>query len=174
MIRKNKSYDFHIENHLYADESSIAGTGLFTSKNIKKGEVAFIMKGPKIKFHPKNREESMATPNIVGLDKDFYIEPISPYVFINHHCEPNLAVDDNDGVSYVALKNIKAGDELTFDYSISEYSDWEMPCSCNSPKCRKIIKSIDKLPKDFFIKYFPFIPKYFQKVFIKNYIKENK
>jgi len=170
---KTKAYNYQIENHLYADESKIAGKGLFTSKDIKKGEVAFIMKGPKIKFLPKNREESMATPNIVGLDEGLYIEPISPYVFINHNCEPNLAVED-DGVSYVALRDIRAGEELSFDYSISEYSDWDMPCSCGSKSCRKIIRSVDKLPIDFFDKYFPFIPKYFQKVFFKNYIKNHK
>lgn len=167
-----KTYEYEIENHLFADKSSVAGTGLFTSKDIKKGDVAFVMKGPKIKFHPKNREESMSTPNIVGLDKDLYIEPISPYVFINHHCEANLAVNE-DGVSYVALRDIRAGEELTFDYSISEYSDWEMPCSCGSKNCRRTIKSVDELPKDFFSKYFPLIPNYFQKVFFKKYIKNN-
>lgn len=165
-----RTYEYNIENHLFVNESNIAGTGLFTSKDIKKGEVAFVMKGPKIKFHPKDWEESMATPNIVGLDQDLYMEPISPYVFINHHCDPNLAVED-DSVSYIALRDIKAGDELTFDYSISEYSDWEMLCSCSSPKCRKVIQSVDKLPVDFFVKYFPLIPKYFQKVFFRNYIK---
>jgi len=167
---KKKSFEYEIENYLFADESKIAGKGLFTSKSIKKGDVAFVMKGPKFVFHPKNREESMATPNIVGLDKDLYIEPISPYVFINHHCEPNLAVGD-DGVSYIALRDIKAGEELTFDYSISEYSDWDMPCSCSSKKCRKIIRSIDQLPIEYFSKYFPYIPKYFQKIFFRNYIK---
>lgn len=93
---------------------------------------------------------------------------------MNHHCNPNLGVDADDGVSYIALKDIKAGEELTFDYSISEYSEWDMNCLCDYEKCRKIIKSVDKLPKDFFIKYFPFIPKYFQRIFISNYIKNNK
>lgn len=170
---KTKILDYQIENHLYADVSRIAGKGLFTSKEIKKGEVAFVMKGPQIKFHPKDRAESMATPNLVGLDDGLYMDPISPYVFVNHHCDPNLAVEE-DGVTYVALRNIKAGDELFFDYSISEYSDWEMPCHCDSKNCRKMIRSINELPVDFFDKYFPFIPKYFQRVFIKKYIENHK
>ncbi len=168
-----KSFEYQIENHLFIDESKVAGKGLFTSKDIKEGEVAFVMKGPKIKYHPNNKEEACELPNIVGLSEDLYIDPISPYVYINHNCEPNLAVSD-DGVSYVAIRNIKAGEELNFDYSISEYSDWEMDCACGASKCRKVIKSIDKLPKDFFSKYFPLIPAYFQKIFMKNYIKNNK
>lgn len=170
---QNKNSEYDIEDYLYNDKSSIAGTGLFSTKDFKKGEVAFVMKGKKIKFHPKNKEEAMATPNLIGLDKDLYLETLPPYIFMNHHCEPNLAVEE-DGVSYIALKDIKAGEELTFDYSISEYSDWDMQCSCSSPDCRKIIRSVDKLPKDFFLKYFPFIPRYFQRVFLSNYINKNK
>ena len=49
-----------------------------------------------------------------------------------------------------------------------------MNCACSALNCRKVIKSIDKLPKDFFSKYFPLIPDYFQKIFIKNYIKSNE
>jgi len=171
---KKESFEYEIENHLFADKSPVAGTGLFTSKDIKEGEVAFVMKGPKIKYHPKNKEEAMAIQNCVGIGKDLYIYPSSPYVFINHHCEPNLIADENNPAAYVAIRDIKAGEELTFDYSTSEYSEWEMECSCSSPKCRKVIKSIDKLPADYFTKYFPNIPKYFQKIFFKKYIKNHK
>jgi hypothetical protein len=171
---QNKNSEYEIEKYLYNDKSSIAGTGLFSTKDFKKGEVAFVMKGEIIKFHPKNREETMNTPNLIGLDKELYLDPISPYVYMNHHCNPNLGVDADDGVSYVAIRDIKAGEELTFDYSISEYSDWDMNCSCDYKNCRKVIKSIDKLPKDFFDKYLPFIPKYFQGIYLENYIKNNK
>jgi len=169
-----KAFNYQIENHLFADESKIAGNGLFTSKAIKKGEVAFIMKGPKIKYHPTNKEDAMAIQNCVGLNEDTYIYPISPYVFINHNCNPNVIADEKNDATYIALRDISAGEELTFDYSTSEYSDWEMPCACGAKECRKVIKSIDKLPADYFAKYFPFIPKYFQMIFIKNYIKEHK
>lgn len=170
---KKKSMNYEIETHLYAGPSKIAGNGLFTSKKINKGEVAFVMKGPKIYFHPRNKEEALQLPNIVGLDKDFYIDPVYPYVFINHKCEPNLATDE-DGVSFTAIRDIEEGEELTFDYSISEHSDWEMMCGCGSEKCRSIIKSIDKLPKEDFKRYYPYIPSYFQKIYLEKYIKDNK
>ena len=165
--------NFEIENHLYVDKSVIAGAGLFTSKSFRQGEVVFVMKGPKIHFKPKNKAETMATPNIVGIDDGVYMDPCSPYVFINHSCEPNLVAAE-DAVSYVALRAIQAGEELTFDYSTSEYSDWEMPCSCGTTDCRRVIRSIDKLPRSVFEKYFPNIPRYFQNIFIKKYIEKNK
>lgn len=168
---ETKSYD--IEDYLYTKESKVAGEGLFTSKSFKKGDTVFVMKGPKVNFYPKNKEEALELPNIVGLEKDLYIDPIYPYVKINHKCEPNLAVQE-DGVSYVAIQDIEKDDELTFDYSISEYSDWEMPCNCGSENCRKLIQSVDKLPPKFFREYFPNIPNFFQKKFIERYIKEHE
>ena len=51
-----KSFEYQIENHLFIDKSKVAGNGLFTSKDIKKGNVAFVMKGPKVIFHPTNKE----------------------------------------------------------------------------------------------------------------------
>lgn len=174
MKKPPNNFEYGIENHLYADESEIAGKGLFTSKKIKQGEAAFVMKGPKVIFHPRDKKEALELPNIVGIDEDTYMAPYTPYVFINHCCNPNVIADE-DGVTYVALRDIEAGEELTFDYSTSEYSDWEMPCSCGAENCRRLVCSIDKLPKDFFEKYFPLIPKFFQRVFIRKYIdKDNK
>lgn len=169
---KKNNMNYKIEPHLYAGKSDIAGKGLFTSKKINKGEQAFIVKGPIVNFAPKNKEEAITLPNIIGLKKDTYIDPVYPYVFLNHQCNPNLATDE-DGLSFVALRDISIGEELTFDYSISEHSDWEMNCSCNAKDCRKIIKSIEKLPKNFYQRYFPYIPMYFQKVYIEKYISEN-
>lgn len=170
-IKKNMIYD--IEPHLYTGESSVAGKGLFTSKDIKKGELGFTLKGPELYFLPKNKEEALMYPNAVGYSKGLYIDPVYPYEFINHTCEPNLATNE-DGISFVALRDIKAGEELTFDYSISEYSEWEMSCDCGSEHCRKIIKSIEKLPLDFYKRYYPYIPTYFQKVYLKNYCENDK
>lgn len=173
IFMERKSIGYNVENYLYSDDSNIAGKGLFTSRKIKKGEVAFIMKGPKIVFHPSNKKEALTLPNIVGINEDLYIDPISPYVFINHKCDPNVAMSEG-GDTFFALRDIEIGEELTFDYSISEYSDWEMECNCGSDNCRKVIKSIDKLPMDYFLKYFPYIPNFFQKVFIEKYIKDNE
>lgn len=161
-----------IEKHLFVKKSDFAGMGLFTSKKIKAGEVAFVLKGKKFYFSPKNKEEALLHPNIFGIDKGLSIDPYFPYDHINHRCEPNLVIDE-DAISFVALRDINAGEELTFDYSISEHSDWEMDCNCGSKKCRGVIRSIEKLPQDFFLNYYPYIPAYFQKVYIEDHIKRN-
>lgn len=171
-INKKNGSTYEIEDHLYVSDSSIAGKGIFTSKDIKKGQVAFVLKGPLVHFAPRNKEEAINLPNIVGIEKDVYIDPVAPYVYFNHRCEPNLSADE-DGVTYIALKDIAANEELTFDYSTSEHSPWEMECGCGSAKCRKVVKSIENLPPSYFAEYYPYIPPYFQKVYLKKYISEN-
>lgn len=150
---------------IYVGNSKIAGKGLFASKNIKKGEVVFIMKGEVIKMNAHNKDRILALPNIVGIDKDLWIDPVEPYVFINHSCDPTTSVKGR--VTYVALKNIKKGEEITFDYSISEDSSWTMKCSCGSYCCRKIIRGTRQLPPSFFKKYFPVFPTYFKNLYLK-------
>ena len=166
---RKKQYE--IEPHLYVSDSKVAGKGLFTSKKINKDEPAFIMKGPIIKFSPNSKEEACQLPNIVGIKDDYYIDPIDPYVYINHSCNPNTGYKASlDEVTFFALRDILPGEELVFDYSTSEFTDWEMSCSCGSKKCRQIIKSVDNLPPEVFEEYFPHIPDYFQRVYIKKYI----
>lgn len=37
------------------------------------------------------------------------------------------------------LKDVKAGDELTFDYNFERYGDKPMRCHCGAATCRKFI-----------------------------------
>lgn len=147
--------------------SGIQGYGLFARKDIKKGEIVFIAKGKMVKLDVKTKEDAMQNPNMIGVGKDTWLEPSLLWGdYINHSCDPNAGIKGS--VTFVALKDIKKGEEITFDYSISEDSLWEMPCHCGAKNCRKIIKGIRHLPKETFDKYMPYIPTYFQKVYVKH------
>ncbi|HOG29462.1 MAG TPA: SET domain-containing protein-lysine N-methyltransferase, partial [Vicinamibacterales bacterium] len=75
-----------------------------------------------------------------------YAYPIGPDVFVlwdrepagwapqNHSCNPNTAFS---GLNLVALRDIRAGEELTVDYGT--FYDGRMTpfdCACGSPSCR--------------------------------------
>jgi hypothetical protein len=52
-----------------------------------------------------------------------------------------------DRVAQIALRDIAAGEELTFDYSTTmSGDDWTMACTCGSPLCRGTIAEFTKLP----------------------------
>jgi SET domain-containing protein len=63
--------------------------------------------------------------------------------WINHHCDGNCESETEKGRVFVdAIKNIKKGEELGYDYQIGrekddpENVDEIYACRCGSPKCR--------------------------------------
>lgn len=149
-------------------ESGVHGKGAFATKDFKKGDTLFIFKGRVYKRDNKNVKDAFANPNSIGIDKNTWIDPIGSFHFINHSCDPNMSIRGK--VTFVALKNIKKGEELMFDYSINEADPrWHMKCNCGARNCRKLIKSIQSLPTRTYQHYFPFIPTYFRAVYNRNH-----
>lgn len=60
----------------------------------------------------------------------------NPARFFNHSCTPNCETEIEDGRVWVAaLRDIRAGEELTYNYCY-DLEDWrEQPCRCGSPNC---------------------------------------
>ncbi len=148
---------------IYVTQSNIVGKGLFAGESINAGEIVFVMTGEVIEISINSYEEAMVDPDIMGIGKNTWIAPPPPFIYINHSCRPNTGIKGE--LTFVALRNINKNEELTFDYSISEESPWEMECKCGEPNCRRVIRSIQFLPEDVFNKLLPFIPEYFQKVY---------
>ena len=71
--------------------------------------------------------------------------------WINHSCKPNCEADETDGRVFIkALRNIKAGEELFYDYGLiidAKYTPKllaEYPCWCGAKSCRGTLLA----PKD--------------------------
>jgi hypothetical protein len=61
---------------------------------------------------------------------------------INHACEPNCGIRGD--VVLVALRDIAVGEELAYDYAMSDASDYdEFACRCGASGCRGRIKGTD-------------------------------
>ena len=58
--------------------------------------------------------------------------------FLNHSCEPNAEFDD---INLVAAREIKASQEITFDYNTTEY-DLAVPfeCHCGADSCCGLVR----------------------------------
>ncbi len=68
--------------------------------------------------------------------------------WINHSCDPNCEADEeNDRIFIKALRNIKAGEELNYDYGLiidepyTKKLKAEYPCWCGSKNCRGTLLS---------------------------------
>lgn len=140
-------------------KSEISGLGIYASSPIKKGELIGYIKGEIKHKINKTKKDSQMYPDWVGFKKDFWVDPLPPFKYINHSCDANCGIKGTKSV--FALKNIRAGEELTFDYSTSEVDlNWELKetCNCKSRNCRKRITSIQTLRRNDIIKYMPYIP----------------
>ena len=73
-------------------------------------------------------------------------ERVSPWMYMNHSCDPNLAIDVPRRV-IVARRPIAPGDELGFDYQTTE---WELHepfiCRCSGPQCVGAVRGFAHLP----------------------------
>jgi SET domain-containing protein len=64
--------------------------------------------------------------------------------FCNHSCNPNCYVDkwvvgDKLRMGIFAERNIKAGEELVFNYNVDRYGADPQPCYCGEPNCTGFI-----------------------------------
>ena len=120
---------------LFVVKDGIHGLGVFVCEDIKKDTVLFQLKGPIIQ-NP--------TRTSIEIGKNKHIEdPIGAH--INHNCTPNTKVQ-NKTQSFVSLRNIKKGEEITFDYNKNE-TTMASPFSCHC--CGKEIKGRAKVVMSF-------------------------
>ena len=124
-------------------KSKIDKNGLYAIKDIKKGTKIIEYKGKIIsirqsEINPKfDNKRAIYLFNInkkYDLDGDFKFNTAR---LINHSCDPNCEVFGTGMKIWVyAMKDIKKGEELSYDYGFSYDNDFkDFPCKCRSKKC---------------------------------------
>ena len=151
---------------IYIGKSKIHRKGVFASQDIKKGEIVGIIQGPKKFKINRNKHDALTHPDWVGFKMHTWIDPVPPYKYLNHSCNPNVGIRGHK--TLVAIRDIKKDKEITIDYSIIEADPrWYIECSCKAKNCRGVIRSIQYLPKKIYNNYLPFISKEFQNLYKK-------
>jgi hypothetical protein len=115
-------------------QDTVKGKGVFAMRKFSQGEIVVV--GIFVK--------EIAERTIFSLQMDFnlHVNVDEPACVINHSCEPNTGVRNNQfsGYDFVALRDINAGEEITFDYETTEYESIAVPhCLCGSIYCRRDI-----------------------------------
>lgn len=106
------------------------GRGVFAARGFVGGEVVIV--GTAIEYPPERTRMS------VQVDWERHVEMDAPATLLNHSCTPNLGVRENQWCAYdfVALRDIFAGEELAFDYAMTEHElVASLSCSCGSLAC---------------------------------------
>lgn len=129
--------------------SGVHGRGLFAKKKIKEGTKIIEYVGEKIDKEESNRrgwdrighaqQTGDAAVYIFTLNDTHDIDGSvswNPARLINHSCSPNCeAYIEDDEIWIGALRDIKKGEELSYNYGF-DLENWkDHPCHCGSENC---------------------------------------
>jgi hypothetical protein len=122
--------------------------GVFAREDISQDSVIFQLRGTIITTPSKytiqlgsKRHLKFPTVRNPGDDLDYC------WQYLNHHCEPNGYINTAER-TLRALRNIKRGEEITFNYLTTE-SAMAVPfnCTCGSANCFGFIQGRDFLSR---------------------------
>jgi len=101
-------------------------------EKIYEGDIVFMFEGKIISEPTRTSIQIDVSKHIDGQHEIDSDDKSLSWKFINHSCEPNGYID-TDNHTYVALRDIKVGEELTFDFHTTEF-DIANPfeCDCKS------------------------------------------
>jgi uncharacterized protein len=126
------------------------GKGVFAAQDFHRGDL--ILETAGVVLHHQ-------TEHSMQIGWDVHLEPDPPIRFINHSCDPNAGVKTNKHgfPDIVALGDIKRGEEIFFDYAMTEFQhyhrdnvqmEFNLECRCGSPNCRGKLGYYSELPDE--------------------------
>jgi SET domain-containing protein len=148
---------------LRVGHSAIHGYGVYATRPFRRGEVIIHADGVIYREHDTFDDEyALILPGYEpGPDGDegppIYYDLADQTRWINHSCDPNSEVDSRWDPElrmaypwWVALCDIAAGEEITYDYAFAGHL--AVPCACGARACRGVIvdpDEIDQVPAQY-------------------------
>jgi SET domain-containing protein len=128
--------------------SAIHAAGCYATTPVRKGEHVAEYTGRRIsKDEADAAYEASPITYLFGLGKgDIVIDGHCAAMFINHSCAANCETTEEHGRVWVkAIKNIAAGDEITYDYCLYDGGEDEATCNCGAKNCRGTMYSAEEI-----------------------------
>jgi SET domain-containing protein len=130
--------------------SAIHAAGCYTTEPIPKRTRIVEYTGPRIsKERADEKYQNSPTTYLFGLGNgERVIDGFGLAMFINHSCDPNCETKEVRGRVWVSsLRDITAGEELTYDYNLYDGDEDEALCNCGAANCRKSMYSPEEIVK---------------------------
>jgi len=119
--------------------SRIHGTGVFARADIPAETRVLEYVGERVDKEESERRRKAGNFFVFIVTDEFDIDGLvdwNPARFINHSCAPNCeAREEDEHIWIYALRDIKAGEELCFNYGYDLQDYEEHPCRCGAPNC---------------------------------------
>ena len=130
--------------------SAIHAAGCYTMRRIRRGERVCEYDGPR--FAKKVADERYANRNLTYLfsfgTDGTVIDGFGTAMFLNHSCEGNCETGEAGGRIFItAIRDIAAGEELTYAYNLHDSDDEPGLCYCGAAGCRGTMFSEDEVKR---------------------------
>lgn len=140
------------------------GYAVYTRQPVKKDELLAVWGG-----RVATLAEVLALPaaergHTIQVHDELYLAPLDmqePADFINHSCNPNAGISGQ--ITLVAMRDIEAGEEVTFDYAMTDSSSFdEFECACGAAACRGRVSGSDWKRSELWARYDGYFSSYLQ------------
>ncbi|MCU0954549.1 MAG: SET domain-containing protein-lysine N-methyltransferase [Hyphomicrobium sp.] len=99
------------------------------------------------------------------VEDDHYLVSLTdcePPDYVNHSCSPNAGLSGQIGL--VAMRDIRTGEEITYDYAMSDGSPYdEFNCCCGAEQCRGRVTGEDWRRSELWQRYQGYFSPYLQR-----------
>ncbi len=160
----------YLTKKVKVSSSGINRRGIFALSPIKKDEIIAVWGGFIITEDEFDKLSKKRFENIddyaTKIAEGFYLVSsrdggLEDDDFFNHSCNPNAGIKGQ--IMIVAMKDIRRGDEITYDYAMTDAGyDYSFKCFCASKACRKTITTNDWKKPDLQKKYKGYLSWYIQ------------
>ena len=140
MHRPFQCWQMMVENkYLVFKKSKIHNMGGYAKCNIRKGTRIIEYIGRPLTKKKAQKELEDGNGYVFTINKHFDIDGSvewNPARFINHSCNPNAESDIVDDRVWIdAVKNIKKGEEIVYNYNYDLVDAFDNPCNCGGKNC---------------------------------------
>jgi len=135
------------------------GSGVFAVAAIAKDEVVAEFDGP---MYPRGDPawNDDLNDHTIQFAENWWRDSVGIARDVNHSCTPNCGIKNLFAI--VAMRDISPGEEITWDYEMSENSAWRMDCKCGSPERRGRVGAYEQLPEHIRLRYHGYISEWLQ------------
>lgn len=147
--------------------SPIHGQGLFAILPVARGEIVANKAGHVYNGRTLRAISDEIDESYIQIDDDLFMGALTAdevpgnKLFINHSCDPNLGIQVR--TVFVAMRDIAAGEELTFDWAMEDTVTEPTACHCGSALCRGTIAGGDWRQLELQMRYRGFFSNYIQR-----------
>ena len=127
--------------------SPIHGRGLFARRAIRRGEIVAIKGGHVLDARGLARVRGRIAWSYIQIDDGFYLgatrasEVRRNKIWLNHSCRPSVGIRGQ--CVFVAMRDVAAGEELTYDWAMEEHGRERTRCACGARGCRQVLTGQD-------------------------------